>query len=170
MRSKRISILPIGDVKTEHFLTLALLLSVRFKKISVLDRVPLPRDSFDTARRQHDSAAFLAAAEEGTGEKVLGVTDEDLFAEGLNFVFGRAILGGRACVISTARLAEDDPVVFRSRMVKEAVHELGHTFGLGHCQDRRCVMRFSNSILDTDKKGTWFCGSCRTMLESLESG
>jgi archaemetzincin len=34
----------------------------------------------------------------------------------------------------------------------EAVHELGHAFGLTHCEKSRCVMHFSNSLQDTDFK------------------
>jgi len=51
-----------------------------------------------------------------------------------------------------------------ARAVKEAVHELGHTFGLDHCSDPRCVMHFSNMLADTDRKGREFCPSCRARL------
>jgi pyruvate-formate lyase-activating enzyme len=33
-----------------------------------------------------------------------------------------------------------DEALFLARVVKEAVHELWHTFGLEHCRDRRCVI------------------------------
>lgn len=58
-----------------------------------------------------------------------------------------------------------DPGLFRERAKKEAVHELGHVFGLLHCPDQRCVMHFSNSIAETDLKGWRLCGRCREMLE-----
>jgi archaemetzincin len=35
---------------------------------------------------------------------------------------------------------------FGQRLVKEAVHELGHAFGLNHCENIECVMHFSNSL------------------------
>ncbi|MEA2005134.1 MAG: hypothetical protein U9O50_02570 [Acidobacteriota bacterium] len=49
----------------------------------------------------------------------------------------------------------------------EAVHELGHTYGLSHCPDAKCVMHFSNSLLDTDKKSASFCTHCHKLLDEI---
>jgi archaemetzincin len=101
----------------------------------------------------------------------LGVTDVDLYCEGLNFVFGIAESPGRAAVISTARLrAAANEALFRERVLKEAMHELGHTLGLGHCDDARCVMYFSNTLADTDRKGSRFCRNCRARLSAQSRG
>lgn len=98
---------------------------------------------------------------------MLGVTDRDLYAGDLNFVFGLAQSPGRAAVISLFRLrAGADEAGFRARAVKEAVHELGHTLGLPHCPDPACVMHFSNSLADTDRKGAAHCQACRARLEN----
>ena len=117
--------------------------------------------------------AALAAARPPGEEVILGVTGVDLTAPGLNFVFGLADPRSRAAVISLARLYPEfygqprDPRRFKARAVKEAVHELGHLLGLGHCPDPACVMSFSNSLADTDKKRPGFCGACRDLLQSL---
>jgi archaemetzincin len=114
--------------------------------------------------------AALAAARPPKEEVILGVTGVDLTAPGLNFVFGLADPRGRAALISLARLYPEfygqprDPGLFKARAVKEAVHELGHLLGLGHCPDPACVMSFSNSLADTDKKGPGFCQDCRERL------
>lgn len=85
----------------------------------------------------------------------------------LNFVFGLADRATARAIIALPRLRQsfyglpDDIALFRERAIKEAVHELGHTFGLGHCRDRRCVMAFSNSLADTDRKGQEFCERCQ---------
>jgi archaemetzincin len=59
-----------------------------------------------------------------------------------------------------------NPAALKSRLVKEAVHELGHTFGLVHCPNACCVMYFSNSLGDTDRKGPGFCSACKARLSA----
>jgi len=103
-------------------------------------------------------------------ERWLGMADLDLYTPGLNFVFGQARMGGPAAVIALPRLRQsfyglpEDEALFHQRAVKEAVHELGHTYGLGHCRNPRCVMCFSNSLRDVDRKGREFCPLCRGKL------
>jgi archaemetzincin len=99
---------------------------------------------------------------------ILGVTEEDLFAGRLNFIFG--IASPARALISLRRLRPEfhgfgDERLFRLRALKEAVHELGHAFGLPHCPERTCVMAFSSSILDTDMKDWRYCPRCRARLE-----
>ena len=122
---------------------------------------------------QYPGAPFLAALEATRppgDEVILGVTGVDLTAPGLNFVFGLADPRNRAAIISLARLYPEfygqprDPGRFKARAVTEAVHELGHLLGLGHCIDPACVMAFSNSLADTDRKGPGFCQPCREKL------
>lgn len=101
-------------------------------------------------------------------EYVLLVTDKDLYAASLNFVFGLAWRG--VAIISLHRLFPEfygqppDQKLFTERSVKEAVHEVGHLHGLTHCSNKRCVMAFSNSILDTDYKSHRLCRKCSAKL------
>lgn len=103
-------------------------------------------------------------------EKALLIADVDLYTEGLNFVFGEAEIEGSLAIISLVRLREsfygrlEKREIFESRVKKEAVHELGHVFGLKHCTFPQCVMFFSNSLADTDRKGWEFCPRCRALL------
>ncbi len=141
-----------------------------------------PRHAFDARRRQHASGAILRwLLESGpSGGRVLAVTDRDLFIPILTYVFGEAQLGGDAAVVSTARLAEHADLVeaegapgagrtlLVERLSKEAVHEVGHTFGLLHCAAAGCVMGRSPALREVDEKSSALCGACRAHLGELE--
>jgi archaemetzincin len=109
----------------------------------------------------------LAAARRPEWTKLLGVADVDLSAPGLSFVFGQADGERGVAVFSLARLHHADPVVFARRAATEAVHELGHAFDLGHCDDPRCVMWFSNTLDESDRKGTGFCARHAAQLRRV---
>jgi len=140
------------------------------------DRLPplqVPEYAHNEARGQYHSTTILKSLEAhipGGAIRLLAITDVDLYVPQLNFVFGEAAVDGRVCVISLYRLRPEfygrppDMRLFTERAVKEAIHELGHTFGLRHCRNPRCVMYFSNSIADTDRKSAEFCEECAERL------
>lgn len=129
--------------------------------------IEIPKDAYDPNRGQLDGDLLLQALPD-IGDITLGVIDEDLYVNGLNFIFGLAM--GNKAIISLYRLRPEfygrpkDESLFKLRALKESIHELGHVFGLGHCPDRRCVMHFSNSIADTDYKDWRYCRSCASRL------
>ncbi len=127
--------------------------------------------AYDAERKQYLSSRLLAAlgkAEQNS--RVIGIADVDLYVPRLHFVFGEAdVLSGTA-IVSLYRLRQEyyglapDEALFLERATKEIVHEVGHTFGLGHCPDIRCVMHFSNCLADTDLKEVHFCHKCRPKI------
>jgi archaemetzincin len=121
-------------------------------------------------RQQYHSSEILAQMQPHLGPRswrILGVTSFDLYIPILTFVFGEAQLEGRCAVVSTHRLRQEyyglppDPQLLMDRLLKEAVHELGHTLQLTHCDDYGCVMAASHSVEWIDLKGAHLCGLCR---------
>jgi archaemetzincin len=147
------------------------------KQVSTGRGMPEPDYAYDNKRKQYLSTAILNGIMEqkeyAPYEKTLGIVNHDLFVPDLNFVFGQA--SPKAGVISLTRLRQtfyhlpEDQNLFHQRVLTEAVHELGHTFGLEHCGNSRCVMFFSNSLMDTDRKGSEFCTSCRSKLKKFST-
>lgn len=126
--------------------------------------------AYDQDRRQYHSTPILEALAEKAPDdcaKILAITLEDLFIPILTHVYGEAQLDGDACIVSTRRLDADmpsDPAVIYGRIVKEAIHELGHTFNLRHCREASCLMHYCRSLEDVDAKSRHFCRYCQVML------
>jgi len=157
------------DLKYEICQALSTILRVKCRVDRPLD-IPLER-FFVHMRFQYNSDLILTHLQSTlripNDHKVLAIADADAFVDGLNFVFGEAEYGGKIAVIYLSRLKHKRKEVYMTRAVKEALHELGHTFMLRHCRNKRCVMSFSNSIRDVDTKGDKFCGKCAMHLKRM---
>jgi archaemetzincin len=132
--------------------------------------------AFNFSRNQYNSTSMLSALLDEFDDfegKILGVTGGDLFVPVLTYVFGEAQFGGKAAVVSLHRLREEfyglppDENIFKSRLLKEAIHELGHTFGLIHCSNYLCAMHSSTGVEDIDVKTERFCEDCGEKLRSV---
>ncbi len=162
-----ILVVAMGEVDARVLTHLCAVITETFGRgCRVGEALPVPTDAFNPRREQFAAETILQQLHPGQAERVLGVVDLDLYVPQLNFVFGLADWVERRAVIALPRLRErfygapDNEGLFLARAAKEAVHELGHTYKLGHCRDRRCVMTFSNSLADTDYKGREFCQRC----------
>lgn len=164
-----IEVMPIGDVAQDVLKHTLLIIDEKFNIPARLGAtLTMPTFAFNPTRSQFNASIILEEirkVKEPRALKALGITEQDIFAKGLNYVFGQAVLGGCCCVISLSRLRLGTDVpggrrLLIERIEKEVVHELGHTFGLRHCSNPRCVMYFSSNLLDTDKKQAVFCPEC----------
>ncbi len=129
--------------------------------------------AFDSLRNQYHSTPILEKLESFAPPfaiKVLAIIEVDLFIPVLTHVYGEAQLGGRTCIVSTCRLKSSFlPARINGshiqRIVKEAIHELGHTFNLRHCREQSCIMHYCRTELDVDRKSDQLCRYCKILLE-----
>jgi archaemetzincin len=168
-----IDLVPIGDVYPGILQELKGGLEAVFGcDVQIGDSIQVPGQAFDPARNQYLSDTLINSLRQHKNKSahLLGITEVNIYTHGLNFVFGQADSTGHVALISLNQLRgencvlPDDNKLLVERALKEAVHELGHTMGLGHCRDSSCVMHFSNSLIDTDVKSSYFCGNCRPKL------
>lgn len=136
--------------------------------------------AYEPKRKQYLASLLLSSLRSFSiepGDRCLGIVDVDLYSPGLNFIFGEANISSGVAIVSLYRLRQEhyglpqDEELFQDRAIKEAVHELGHTYYLSHCRDTKCVMHFSNSLADTDIKEAGLCEKCQQKLkEIIQSG
>lgn len=153
-------------------------LSKRFSYgIHVIDLKINLDDFFSIDRRQYFSTQIISEAMKITDEyngKIILLTDVDIFVPALTFIFGEAQLDGKHSVLSVCRLHEEfysgisNENLLLERTIKEALHELGHNYGLRHCIDWDCVMHASHGIEEVDIKGNTFCRKCISKVEGYK--
>ncbi len=165
---------PLGDVADEVVDELKDSIKLVFNcPVEIKPGLKQLEDAYDSQREQYLASKLigsLVALGKGRNERVVGITEVDLYAPGLNFVFGEADIIHKVAIISLCRLRQEyyglppDKKLFIQRATKEIVHEIGHTFDLEHCPDQKCVMHFSNCLADTDWKEASFCSKCRPKI------
>ena len=170
---------PFGDGVMEHLEGIAENVREQFGlEVKTIENQGLPDYAFHAVRKQYNSNLILKRLLKicpKDAVKILGVTSLDLFSPIFSFVFGEAQFRGKCAVVSSYRLRSnpDDGSahgrqLLAHRLEKEAVHELGHTFGLRHCADPDCVMSYSVGVQSADRKFGFFCRACRdTMIWHL---
>ncbi|HZQ96819.1 MAG TPA: archaemetzincin [Candidatus Sulfotelmatobacter sp.] len=134
-----------------------------------------PAAAYHAERQQFHSSEILQRMHRlvsGRTWRLLAVADVDLYIPILKYVFGEAQMGGPCALVSACRLRQEfygldgDEELVRTRLLKECIHELGHTLDLRHCQDYRCAMASAHAVEWIDLRETGLCESCRSRLET----
>jgi archaemetzincin len=173
-----IHLLPIGDPGGGVLDDLCAALPAEIR--ARCEVLPVPFDAepaFHLGRQQYHSTQILAGMQtclRPDSWRLLAVTPFDLYIPILTFVFGEAQLDGPCAVVSTHRLRQEfyglpsDPELMHQRLLKEAVHELGHTLSLTHCEDYQCTMAPSHAVEWIDLKRISLCMNCRVRLGVMD--
>jgi archaemetzincin len=173
-----IYLLPLGSADRSLIADLGPHLERTFRaSVAVHEKAVSIEAFYDAQRAQYNSTSIIGHlleryrfADAASSTKVLGVAGQDLFIPILTYVFGEAQLGGLVGVVSYYRLPNEryglpaDGKLFFQRLLKEAVHELGHTYGLIHCRAFDCAMHISTYVEDIDTKPAEFCRDCEQRL------
>jgi len=186
--NKTIYLIRIGRLDQSNLRDLKMNLRLDFNEFNMnveilKKKIKLRRNYIDKTNKQYKAQKLLDLLYKNAKEKklfrILGILDKDIYSKDFNFNFGVANRGSHAALISISRLREsfyiessdlyrklESQETLNERILKEAKHELGHTFGLKHCRNI-CVMQFSNSLSDTDKKTVEFCESCLSKIRNF---
>jgi len=153
---------PVGHVASSVLERLRVQLE-RFGDVRIADPKPVPKQAFRPLSKQYRAAAFEEVCHTADSDRVVAITDVELCDPdlGMKRVFGHAEMTGGWAVVSLSMFSGDGEERLIERAAKTAVHEIGHTLGLGHHDGNpECVMFFSENLADTDRKGRDFCPAC----------
>ena len=170
-----IFLLPVGSTEDEVLTMLEQRLHQLLRwEIRRGTALQTPAAAYNAVRKQYEALQVMRKVAEvipSDATRALGIMKEDLSIPMLTFVYGQAQLRGRVALMSIARLQQEfyglpaNKELTSTRIVKEALHELGHTFGLVHCPITSCVMTIANDIQQVDKKNCEFCSGCAVLLQ-----
>ena len=171
---RMVELLPIGKLDERVLLDLGPALADIFRvPCRILPNRLDPQFAFHTERQQYHSSEILYRMQSYAADgawRILGITTFDLYIPILTFVFGEAQMGGPCAVVSAHRLSQEfyglpgDPQLLRTRLIKEAVHEVGHTLDLTHCEDYSCAMAPSHAVEWIDLKDAALCSNCQSQV------
>ena len=165
-----VGIVPIGDIpRLVPKVIAAHIAGYLDLETTILEPMPSPTYALDEQRLQFNAGTILHKLEsmpfEGVA-KIVGVINIDLFVPVFTHVFGEARQQGRVALVSLFRLTNgrsemaQPPPALLERTAKVALHELGHLYGLAHCENEPCLMHFSGNLEELDRLSLSLCRYC----------
>ncbi|MCP4228885.1 MAG: hypothetical protein GY771_01885 [bacterium] len=153
-------IVPLGDIPEDDVLFAGTILEAAFDvDYEVLEAIEFPDETYMPERGQYDALAFLEIYEQGGNDKTVYLTSENITRPDKEFVFGLAFRPGTVAVVSAYAMKG-----VQSRLAKTLIHEVGHNYGLKHCENRKCVVSATDGNYDIDCQDVIFCEDCAAEL------
>ena len=175
MKAQNILLLSHGQLENYYLETIAEDVSCEFLYPVIIKESHQDLNEFyNPTRRQYDGNKLLKLFNNNSQDdilKTIGLFSVDLFIPILTYIFGQAIFKGKAGIVSTYRLRNEqygmkaDENLLFDRLRKLIIHELGHTFGLVHCYVPSCVMRSSTYVEELDQKKYRICSKCQEEID-----
>jgi len=175
LKQIRIGVAPFGEVPDAALQGVAAYIRTHLNLAAhILPSFQNPTYAYDQKRGQYNAATILKAFKSMTFDesldKVIGIMNVDLFIPIFTHVLGEANEGGRYALASLYRLgkatdrlsASMDQII--ERLVKVAIHELGHLFNMAHCLNKHCLMHYSGNLPELDTTSLAFCDFCSEFL------
>ena len=178
---KQIGIQPYGEIDQKVLSSISEILKETYKTdVIVLSNKALPKSAFvniKSPRYRADSLLKdLLKVRPDSIDFILGITSKDISTTKRDSdgkvkkpesryadwgIFGLGYKPGKSCVISTFRLKKTESKIYESRLQKISVHEIGHNYGLDHCETDKCVMQDAVETIKTvDLAGFELCEKC----------
>lgn len=157
---------PFEDMNQQEISYIRDELKKTLPNIFVYPKISLPPSSYYSPRKRYkaDSLIQFLSLKHQKDTVLIGLTKHDISTQSGKHidwgVMGLAYCPGNACIASTFRLNKKNTL---EQLYKVVIHELAHTQGLPHCNNKSCYLRDANGKNPTDEE-TEFCCECKDYL------
>jgi archaemetzincin len=171
-------IIPIGYIDNKTLQYTQMELEKKFNVVVDIGRqLEDPIYAYHKYKKQYNSTKILKKIHNlrlRGYDRILVIVDVDLYIPELTYLFGAALdEKKKVSIISLTRLRQgfyglpEDIDLYNKRVITEAVHVLGYTYGLHKCKSSDCVMSSASTVDDLDRRGAMFCNECKNKLVKI---
>jgi len=173
---EKIILVIISNIDSRYVTALKAILETTFDRgVEISYQIGDLKYAYDHTRNQYLSPRLLSRLrriKKASNDKLMAVTNLDLYSPGYDFIYGEADVKAGLATLSINRLMGStadglpDTCLFTERIIREAVHEVGHLYGLVHCKNPKCVLRTCTCAAEVDEAGNGLCDGCLHTLNA----